>query len=172
MLRILLLFATVVAATLAIVIPPSLSQLDQKANAQLACAASIPPNKGALMRAFGELEWTVLPENPRMEFAPLTGDHTKGPYTQMRRVRAGTDMPMHTHEFEITDVVISGLWYAGADMASAKDFVAGSVIVIPPHWPHVSGCRPGSDCVFYHEGKGKFDSTPVRPKILDKKSGD
>jgi len=172
MLRFLLLLATAVVATFAIAIPRSLSQPDQKTNAQPSCAASIPADKGALMRAFGELGWVVLQEKPGMEFAPLTGDHTKGPYTQMRRVRAGTDMPMHTHEFEITDVVISGLWYAGADMASAKDFVAGSVIVIPPHWPHVSGCRPGSDCVFYHEGKGKFDSTPVRPKILDKKSGD
>ena len=172
MLRFLLLLATAVVATFAIAIPRSFSQRDKKTNAQPSCAASIPADKGALMRAFGELGWVVLQEKPGMEFAPLTGDHTKGPYTQMRRVRAGTDMPMHTHEFEITDVVISGLWYAGADMASAKDFVAGSVIVIPPHWPHVSGCRPGSDCVFYHEGKGKFDSTPLRPKILDKKSGD
>ena len=172
MFRFLLLLATAVVATFTIAIPRSLSQRDQKTYAQPSCAASIPADKGALMRAFGELKWTILPENPRMEFAPLTGDHTRGSYTQMRRVRAGTDMPTHTHEFEITDVVISGLWYAGADIASAKDFAAGSVIVIPPHWPHVSGCRPGSDCVFYHEGKGKFDSTPARPKILDKKSGD
>ena len=57
-------------------------------------------------------------------------------------------------------------------MAAAKDFGPGSVIVIPAKWPHVSGCRAGSDCVFYHEGKGKFDYTPVRSKLLDKKSGD
>jgi len=170
--RFFLLLMAAVLAALTIAIPHSLTEAEQKEPPRPSCAASIPADKGALMRAFGELAWIVLPENPRMEFAPLTGDHAKGPYTQMRRVRAGTDMPMHTHEFEITDVVINGLWYAGADMASAKDFVSGSVIVIPAHWPHVSGCRPGSDCVFYHEGKGKFDSTPVRPKILDKKSGD
>ncbi len=170
--RFFLLLTAAVLAALTIAIPRSLSEAAQTAKDQPACAASIPTDKGALMRSFDDLKWTVLPENPRMEFASLTGDHTKGPYTQMRRVRAGTDMPMHTHEFEITDVVISGLWYAGADMASAKNFESGSVIVIPPHWPHVSGCRPGSDCVFYHEGKGKFDSTLVRQKIPDKKSGD
>jgi hypothetical protein len=26
---------------------------------------------------------------------------------------------------------------------------------------HVSGCRPGSDCVFYQEGKGEFDFVPA-----------
>jgi hypothetical protein len=172
MLRFLLLLATVVVATFAIAIPRSLSQTDQKTNAQPSCAASIPSDKGALMRAFDELKWAALTTNPRMEFATLTGDDTKGPYTQMRRVRAATDMPVHTHSVEITDVVISGRWYAGADMPSAKDFGPGSVIVIPANWPHVSGCRAGSDCVFYHEGKGKFDFTPVRPKILGEKSGD
>jgi quercetin dioxygenase-like cupin family protein len=125
-----------------------------------------------LMVSFDELKWVVLPENKGMQFAALTGDHTKGgAYSQMRRVVGGTDHGMHVHSVEITDVIISGLWYAGADMASAKDFGPGSVIVIPAGWVHVSGCRSGSDCVFYHEGKGKFDFKPVRPKILDQKSG-
>lgn len=167
-----LLLTAAVLATFSFAIPRSLSKTTQKAKPQPTCAASIPPDKGALMQSFNDLKWSVLPENPRMEFAALTGDQTGGAYTQMRRVRAGTDMPVHTHRVEITDVVISGLWYAGADMASAKDFGPGSVIVIPANWPHVSGCRAGSDCVFYHEGKGKFDFTPVRPKLLDKKSGD
>jgi hypothetical protein len=29
------------------------------------------------------------------------------------------------------------------------------------NWVHVSGCRAGSDCVFYQEGKGKFDFKPA-----------
>jgi len=125
------------------------------------------------MKAFDDLKFAPLPENPKMQFAPLTGDQTGGAYTEMRIVAAGTDMPIHTHNVEITDVVIRGNWYAGADMASAKDFGPGSVIVIPAKWPHVSGCRAGGgDCVFYHEGKGKFDYTPVRSKLLDKKSGE
>ena len=167
-----LLLMAAVLATFTITIARSRPDTEQKTTPQLTCAASIPTDKGGFMRAFDELKWAALPTNPRMEFATLTGDDTKGPYTQMRRVRATTDMPPHVHSVEITDVVISGRWYAGADMASAKDFGPGSVIVIPANWVHVSGCRAGSDCVFYHEGKGKFDYKPVRPAILDKKSGD
>jgi quercetin dioxygenase-like cupin family protein len=122
------------------------------------------------MRSFDELKFAPLADNPRMEFAPLTGDQSGGAYTQMRRVRAGTEMPVHVHSVEITDVVIRGLWYAGADTDTAKDFGPGSVIVIPAGWAHVSGCRPGSDCVFYHEGKGKFDFKQV--PSAEKKSGD
>jgi len=98
--RFFLLLMAAVLAALTIAIPHSLTEAEQKEPPRPSCAASIPADKGALMRAFGELAWIVLPENPRMEFAPLTGDHAKGPYTQMRRVRAGTDMPMHTHEFD------------------------------------------------------------------------
>jgi hypothetical protein len=28
---------------------------------------------------------------------------------------------------------------------------------MPANWVHVSGCRAGNDCLFYQEGKGKFD---------------
>lgn len=159
--RLVVLLTAALVATLTIAIPRSPSQAEQKANPQATCATSIPADKGALMRSFDELKFAPLADNPRMEFAPLTGDQTGGPYTQMRRVRAGTEMPRHVHSVEITDVVIKGLWYAGADTTTAKDFGPGSVIVIPAGWAHVSGCRPGSDCVFYHEGKGKFDFKQV-----------
>jgi hypothetical protein len=32
---------------------------------------------------------------------------------------------------------------------------------MPANLAHVSGCRAGSDCVFYQEGKGKFDFNPA-----------
>jgi hypothetical protein len=51
--------------------------------------------------------------------------------------------------------------YTGADVASARDFGPGSVVMMPANWVHVSGCRPGSDCVFYQDGKGKFDFKPA-----------
>jgi hypothetical protein len=92
-----------------------------------------------------------------MQFALLSGDPKAGEYTQMRKVPAGTDNPPHSHSSEIKNVIIDGVWYTGADAASARDFGPGSVIVMPGNWVHVSGCRSGSDCVFYQEGKGKFD---------------
>jgi len=58
-------------------------------------------------------------------------------------------------------VIISGVWYTGADIPSARDFGPGSVIVMPANWVHVSGCRAGSECLFYQEGNGKFDFLPA-----------
>ncbi|HEX9155760.1 MAG TPA: DUF4437 domain-containing protein [Nitrospira sp.] len=114
-----------------------------------------------LMVSYAELRWTELPERRGMQFAVLSGDPKEGAYTQMRKVPAGTDNPLHTHSSEIKNVIISGVWYTGAASASAKDFGPGSIIVMPANWGHVSGCRAGSECVFYQEGKGRFDFQPV-----------
>ena len=113
--------------------------------------------KAPLMMAFADLKWTELPERKGMQFAVLSGDPTKGEYTQMRKVPAGTDNPLHSHSSELKNVIINGAWYTGADAASAKDFGPGSIVIMPANWVHVSGCRAGSDCVFYQEGKGRFD---------------
>lgn len=114
-----------------------------------------------LMVSYAELKWAALPERKGMQFAVLSGDPGTGPYTQMRRVAAGTDNPLHTHSSEIKNVIIQGVWYTGMSSAAARDFGPGSIIVMPADWVHVSGCRPGSDCVFYQEGKGKFDFHPA-----------
>ena len=112
------------------------------------------------MVSFTDLKWTALPEREGMQFAVLTGDPKTGAYTQMRKVPAGTDNPLHSHSSELKNVIISGVWYTGADAASAREFGPGSVVMMPANWVHVSGCRAGSDCVFYQEGKGKFDFKP------------
>ena len=118
-------------------------------------------NESPLMVSFADLKWVELPERKGMQFAVLSGDPKVGPYTQIRKVPAGTDNPLHSHSSEIKNVIISGLWYTGADSASAKDFGPGSFVVMPADWVHVSGCRAASDCVFYQEGKGKFDFKPA-----------
>ena len=114
-------------------------------------------DKAPVMIAFADLKWTELPERKGMMFALLSGDPTKGEYTQIRKVPAGTNNEPHSHSSEIKNVIISGVWYTGKDAASAKDFGPGSVVMMPANWVHVSGCRAGSDCMFYQEGKGKFD---------------
>jgi quercetin dioxygenase-like cupin family protein len=117
--------------------------------------------KAPLMVSFTDLKWTELPERKGMQIAVLSGDPKTGEYTQMRKVPAGADNPLHTHSSELKNVIISGVWYTGADAASARDFGPGSIVLIPAIWVHVSGCRAGSDCVFYQEGKGKFDFKPA-----------
>jgi quercetin dioxygenase-like cupin family protein len=114
-----------------------------------------------LMVSYAELKWIEVPEPKGSQFAVLSGDPKTGPYTQMRRVPAGTDNPPHTHSSQTKNVIIQGVLYTGVSLAAAKDFGPGSVIVLPAGWVHVSGCRPGSDCVFYQEGTGKWDYHPV-----------
>ncbi len=129
--------------------------------AAIASASPSGQNSAPLMVSFTELKWTALPERAGMEFAILSGDPKVGQYTQMRRVPAGTDNQLHAHSSELTNVIISGVWYTGADASSARDFGPGSVVRMPANWVHVSGCRPRSECVFYQDGKGKFDFKPV-----------
>ena len=129
--------------------------------AELIAAADVA--KTPLMVAFADLKWTALPDGPGMQSAALSGDPAVGPYTRMRRVPAGTDNPLHAHSSEITNVIITGVLYTGIDKASAKDFGPGSVVRMPADWVHVSGCRAGSDCVFYQDGKGRFDYKPSAP---------
>jgi quercetin dioxygenase-like cupin family protein len=124
-------------------------------------AAQKQKSKAPVMVSFADLKWLELPERKGMQFAVLSGDPKTGPYTQIRKVPAGTDNPLHSHSSEIKNIIISGTWYTGPNAASAKDFGPGSVIVMPADWVHVSGCRPGSECLFYQEGKGKFDYKPV-----------
>jgi quercetin dioxygenase-like cupin family protein len=114
-----------------------------------------------LMLSFTDMKWNELPERKGMQFAVLSGDPKTGAYTQMRKVLGGTDNPLHSHSSEIKNVIVSGVWYTGADAASVRDFGPGSIVIMPANWPHVSGCRAGSECVFYQEGKGKFDFNPV-----------
>ncbi len=114
-----------------------------------------------MMVSFTDVKWTELPERKGMQIAVLSGDPKKGEYTQMRKVPAGTANPLHTHSSELKNVIISGVWYTGADAASARDFGPGSIVMMPANWAHVSGCRAGSDCVFYQEGWGKFDFKPA-----------
>jgi hypothetical protein len=114
-----------------------------------------------MMQSYDSLSWKKLPERPGMQFALLTGDPATGPYTQIRQVPAGTSNPLHSHSSGITNVIIRGVWYTGPDDATARDFGPGSVIFMPGDWLHVSGCRSGSDCVFYQDGDGKFDFEPA-----------
>ena len=117
--------------------------------------------KPPLMVSFTDLKWTELTERKGMQFAVISGDPKAGAYMQMRKVPAGTDNGLHSHSSELKNVIIIGVWYTGTDDASARDFGPGSVVMMPANWVHISGCRAGSDCLFYQEGEGKFDFKPA-----------
>jgi len=128
-----------------------------------------PKQHMPIMLSFTEMNWTSLPERPGMQYALLSGNPKDGAYTQMRKVPAGTDNGLHSHSSELTNIIISGVWYTGTDASSAKDFGPGSIVMMPGDWVHVSGCRPVSECVFYQEGKGKFDFKPVASNASEMK---
>jgi quercetin dioxygenase-like cupin family protein len=138
-----------VAAAVALFLPSVVAEVGTK------------ESKTPTMISFMDLKWVELSQVKGTQFAALSGDPKTGPFTQMRKIPAGTDNGLHSHSSELTMVVISGVLYVGPDAASAKDFSRGSVIVLPADWVHVSGCRGGSDCIFYQEGKGKFDYKPA-----------
>lgn len=145
------------------------ANLHDSTNAQKTKPAEIRDAGKPIMLTLDDMKWTALSERPGMQFSVLSGDPKTTEYTQMRKVPAGTDNPLHSHTSEIKNVIISGVWYTGADAASAKDFGPGSIIVMPGNWVHVSGCRAGTDCLFYQEGKGKFDFKPSDAKPSEMK---
>ncbi|HEY6248104.1 MAG TPA: hypothetical protein VIX17_29490 [Pyrinomonadaceae bacterium] len=119
-------------------------------------------SKSPIMVSFADLKFVDLPERNGHQYALLSGDPKTGPYAEVRKVPAGTDNELHSHSSDITNVIISGIWYTGATKDSAKDFGPGSVVMMPGNWVHVSGCRPGRECVLYQHSKGKFDFNPVK----------
>ena len=92
---------------------------DEKTDKSAAAAKS---SGTPLMMSFTDLKWTELPERKGMQFAVLSGDPKTGEYTQIRKVPAGTDNPLHSYSSELKNVIISGVWYTGPDAASARDF--------------------------------------------------
>ena len=56
-------------------------------------AAPQEGDKSPLMVSLTEMKWVDLPERKGMQYALITGDPKTGPYTQMRKVPAGTDNP-------------------------------------------------------------------------------
>jgi hypothetical protein len=168
----LLLFLAALILSMAVLANPQEQPKTQEAKQQPTPAATQKRGDQApMMVSFTELKWVELPERKGMQFALLSGDPKTGAYTQMRKVPAGTDNPLHSHSSQLKNVIISGVWYTGADAASARDFGPGSVVMMPADWVHVSGCRTGSDCVFYQEGQGKFDFKAVAANASEMKPG-
>jgi hypothetical protein len=162
--RFFVMLAAVSLSAAALAAPQEPSKTQKAEQQPMSTATPGKDGKSPLMVSLAEMKWVALPERPGMQFAVLSGDPRTGEYTQMRKVPAGTVNELHAHSNELRNVIISGVWYTGADAASARDFGPGSVVMMPADWVHVSGCRPGSDCVFYQEGKGKFDYKPAATK--------
>jgi quercetin dioxygenase-like cupin family protein len=149
---------------------------DEPAKADAAPAAAAAPAPAPAKKArtapesivASDLKWADTPMKG-VQSVTLWGDPEKGAHGRFIKFAGGTDNALHTHSSTLHSVVVSGTFYTGADMASAKDLGPGSYATTPSGWKHVSGCRAGADCVIMSESGGKFDFKPVGAKPAEAK---
>ena len=121
-----------------------------------------------MLVSFTDLKWVDLPERKGMQFACISGDPKQGHIRKFAKSPPGPTMELHSHSSEITNVIIRGIWYTGSNSNWPKISVRASVVTMPADWVHVSGCRPGTECGLYQQGKGKFDFKPAATPGPDK----
>ena len=112
-----------------------------------------------------DLKWTDLDPTgaPGVKIADLWGDHAKGAFGAMFKFPAGFAAPLHTHTNAMKIVVISGTFLQTPEGKSEMRLGPGSYEDQPGDgYRHTTGCDKASECVFYAEGKGKFDLKPVQ----------
>jgi quercetin dioxygenase-like cupin family protein len=113
-----------------------------------------------------DLKWTDLDPTgaPGVKVADLWGNHTKGPFGAMFKFPAGFAAPLHTHTNDMKVVIVSGTFIQAPEGKPEFRLGAGSYFLQPGgNYRHTTSCDPAADCVFFVEGKGKFDLKLVQP---------
>lgn len=123
--------------------------------------AKVPP-KGAAGKAViwpaADLKWVDLAGGPPgVKIVDLWGDHTKGAYGALLKFPAGFTAPLHTHSSDMDIVVVSGTFIHGPEGQPEVGLPAGSYLKEPANYRHSAACDKAAECVFFAEGKGKFD---------------
>jgi len=111
------------------------------------------------------IPWQPLFEGA--EIAILSGDPNDGrsPYVIRVKHRDGVKVPPHWHSFDENITGISGTWVMGLgeryDLAAAREFPAGSYLVVPTKVPHFALCK--GETIVQGHFVGPIDTTFVRP---------
>ncbi len=149
------------AAALALLYIVPLAQAEETTNAG---SKKAKPTKMVVVTP-SDAQWMEVPGPVKgIQVATIRGKFGKGAHATLIKFLADTENPLHTHTNTLRSVVISGTFYQGDDPTSAKDFGPGTYFETPGGWKHVSGCRPGAECLLYEESSGKFDFKPVGGK--------
>ena len=112
-----------------------------------------------------DLKWVDMAGGPPgVQVVDLWGDHTKGAYGSMMKFPAGFSAPLHTHSFDMHIVVVSGTFLHTPEGKPTVKLPAGSYLKQTANYRHATGCDQGAECIFFAEGKGKFDLKPVEEK--------
>ena len=94
--------------------------------------------------------------------------HVKGkkgdPHTLVITLSNIFTTPLHTHSYEERVVTVSGTFIHGPEGKPEVRLPAGSYLLEPANYRHTTACDKASECVFFIEGKGKFDVKLVEKK--------
>jgi hypothetical protein len=83
---------------------------------------------------------------------------------------AGFSAPLHMHSSDMHVVIVSGTFIHGPEGKPEVRLPAGSYLKQPDgNYRHTTACDKASECVFFAEGKGKFDLKMVEEKAPAKK---
>jgi anti-sigma factor ChrR (cupin superfamily) len=107
-----------------------------------------------------DLKWTDLDPAgaPGVKVADLWGNHAKGPFGAFFKLPAGFAVPLHTHTNDMKVVIVSGTYIQAPEGKPEFRIGPGSYFLQPGgNYRHTTSCDTSSECVFFVEGKGKFD---------------
>ena len=110
-----------------------------------------------------DVKWTDLdPGAPGAKVADLWGNHASGAFGAFFKLPAGFAAPLHTHTYDMKVVILSGTYIQAPEGKPEFRLGPGSYFMQPGgDYRHTTSCDQASDCVFFVEGKGKFDLKPV-----------
>ena len=104
-----------------------------------------------------DLKWVDNPAMKGAQQAVLWGDPAKGAFGALKRITAGTVLPMHIHTNTMREVVVAGTISLAIEGAPAKDLGPQSYTSIPGGVKHTATCKAGADCVYFETSTGAYD---------------
>ena len=122
-----------------------------------------PPKAAAGQPIFtqaADLKWADLDPKgaPGVQYAPLWGDHTKGPFGAFFKLPAGFAVPLHTHTHVMKVIFLSGTYIQAPEGKPEVRLGPGGYMMQPGgNYRHTTACDKASDCVLFVEGSGAFD---------------
>src|SRR5213596_2171714 len=127
--------------------------------------ASPPAASRLVVMPASDVKWTDLdPGAPGVKVADLWGNHAKGAFGAFFKFPAGFAAPLHTHTYDMKVVIVSGTFIQTPEGKPEFRLGPGSYFLQPGgNYRHTTSCDPAAECVFFVEGKGKFDLKLVQP---------
>ena len=136
----------------------------QEAGQPKANASAKTAESRLLVMPTDDVKWTDLSGAPGVKVADLWGNHAKGAFGAFFKFPAGFAAPLHTHTYDMKVVIVSGTFIQTPEGKPEFRLGPGSYFLQPGgNYRHTTSCDPAAECVFFVEGKGKFDLKLVQP---------